>query len=1243
MKRTPYLLQANSGHPLFKEILLTQASGKYVVVDPTSPNTVQYLTPKSYQALQRVSLSNDETLVVLLHPWDIVPVGPDGRPASASVTSTGSAQSPTPSVLDPAVAPARLVPLDARQDIDDQLWSQYMESPGYSVGVTDHGSPGVPTTSTPGSDEPEGSSRGLEGSSKPLRFEGLRTSHLDLFRLKGGARNFSIGGNLRFIPRSDVNPNFLDASIQFLGPVMREWGNTLHLRIFGKVPNSYFLSDLLAMTAFLRRLVTEHGELYILRYLKASAAYLLAFLGGSPLKDNWAFGLGVSLRGGLPTWIPLRIRSALRAGHTPWWRWTISFIYSYKGLMTKPGLAKLASIKSDPWNPPTEHYKLLLQELPGFSKWISKYSPLSDLASLAKPKVSDKSVPDLTDLHAGVGVASYPTLELISSGPNGSPAVAWAGMDALAWTYHGEGPLVNYLTITGQNFLTLAYRLAVCDSLKSTLPTYDEVPTNPKITGRLKFLAARPGGEYHLRQVSSTKLGRLSIKPEGAGKNRVFAIVDYWTQCALKPLHNAIFAILGRLPTDATMDQDGAFARYLQNSGRVQHCFDLSNATDVLPVKLQISILGYFTSPPLAIAWKTLLVGREYSVPKGTDHTSPTIKYTRGQPMGALSSWAMLALTHHYLVYLAASRVGKAGFEGYVICGDDIAISDHAVAKAYSSLCSEIGLPISPTKSVSSFEDDSVKEGLLKGPVVNFISRTVAGGIDITPHSLKDEVSIQSLWGRAQNVIRTLTRGQISTGPNFIYEMVRTALSRSSDVKRVGESFSSGEVSDQLVEFLTPLLFPTPQLSAALGTKVGDVSLWINVLLRRSHTLSRGAKSHDLMTLERDQFPVRALLHELIVIIWRRLANINEVARYNTRQVEAWVATLHSSCAGRALGTYPWGYMSTPYITDFVVRRRTARDQQQFAKLIPKARELVESIYMPRPDDINHAATVLGELLILYEKAPSPVPLTYSRKGRVDFVPTANLGPFLDTYDPDPPRSSGEPVAPLLREYILDSMSPRGSASFMRPLDGLTGRSVERPSGLRKPTDDWIRIIDPQIGAAFPNTASLEPLVEAYWKLRRESRDPDLMPAYPSLAHFGIKHPLVSKSILKGLMGSPKLINSIENPDGLSFLRSAKATEKPVSVSSQTGVVPLANLILEVQMKDLTLTPITPRITVFPHVQNPFGLKAFAKSTYGLTDYGKAFNRTLDILTEVQSLSGTGDGWASKAPSGAPLKVGFHT
>jgi hypothetical protein len=49
--------------------------------------------------------------------------------------------------------------------------------------------------------------------------------------------------------------------------------------------------------------------------------------------------------------------------------------------------------------------------------------------------------------------------------------------------------------------------------------------------------------------------GRLAQKAEAAGKIRVFAMVDVWTQSLLKPLHLALFSFLKELPNDGTFDQ----------------------------------------------------------------------------------------------------------------------------------------------------------------------------------------------------------------------------------------------------------------------------------------------------------------------------------------------------------------------------------------------------------------------------------------------------------------------------------------------------------------------------------------------------------------------------------------------------------------------------------------------------------------------------------------------------------------
>jgi hypothetical protein len=70
--------------------------------------------------------------------------------------------------------------------------------------------------------------------------------------------------------------------------------------------------------------------------------------------------------------------------------------------------------------------------------------------------------------------------------------------------------------------------------------------------------------------------------------------------------------------------------------------------------------------------------------------------------MGAYSSWAMLALTHHVIVKLASLRVGIKDFKDYSVLGDDIIICNDDVSSAYLSIMETLGVSINLSKSVIS-------------------------------------------------------------------------------------------------------------------------------------------------------------------------------------------------------------------------------------------------------------------------------------------------------------------------------------------------------------------------------------------------------------------------------------------------------------------------------------------------------------------------------------------------------------
>lgn len=200
-------------------------------------------------------------------------------------------------------------------------------------------------------------------------------------------------------------------------------------------------------------------------------------------------------------------------------------------------------------------------------------------------------------------------------------------------------------------------------------------------------------------------LGKLGLKEEAAGKVRVFAMVPTWFQNLLKPLHDIIFEILSGVTQDGTFNQMAPLKGH-SSKFKMSFSLDLTAATDRLPLIIQTVLMSELIGVELATSWANLLTKIEYSINSMKFNTYERVKYSVGQPMGALSSWAMLALTHHLLVQISAWRVGaeKEGtwFTDYAILGDDLVIFNYDVAHEYIKVIHKIGMEIGLHKSVLS-------------------------------------------------------------------------------------------------------------------------------------------------------------------------------------------------------------------------------------------------------------------------------------------------------------------------------------------------------------------------------------------------------------------------------------------------------------------------------------------------------------------------------------------------------------
>jgi hypothetical protein len=123
----------------------------------------------------------------------------------------------------------------------------------------------------------------------------------------------------------------------------------------------------------------------------------------------------------------------------------------------------------------------------------------------------------------------------------------------------------------------------------------------------------------------------------------------------LLPLHNYLAELLKQIPNDGTASHDKAFDRVMRRSVEYgcSYGYDLSAATDRLPIALQVKLLAGLFGKQFADDWAKILIGRPYTlIKKNKDKTFSFehFVYAVGQPMGARSSFTMLGLTHHMLV-----------------------------------------------------------------------------------------------------------------------------------------------------------------------------------------------------------------------------------------------------------------------------------------------------------------------------------------------------------------------------------------------------------------------------------------------------------------------------------------------------------------------------------------------------------------------------------------------------------------
>jgi len=550
-----------------------------------------------------------------------------------------------------------------------------------------------------------------------------------------GTSMYSLSGDLKSSIRPFISEIWRIARLCFKGDIGRR------IRSF----NNFYVS--------LRKIEKNHGAAYTIKYLKACQVSIQRVIAKSPyrtlreLEPDLPFP---RLYSGLPSLIPLSDRRLIRQGHLGVIRFWLTLFGIYR-VLKGPLKSKLNTI-TDPYTGQQE----ILMEFKEFID-IHLWRLLSSL--------------NFTKRH--VNVESNTFVHNSSSGPNNSMALGSILTD-LWWYIYDSTAYANfqkYCDLTDSHLGYLMQRnIKLCHKIA-------DVGGGFPIKGRFAVDSSIREGEskeiqgtmYHFWSPYSTNPtnfvgGQLSFKEEAAGKLRVFAMVDIWTQSLLSPFHHSIYQLLKSfIPNDGTSNQEASFQRVLDKSMESGSAWsvDLSSATDRLPISIQCNIVSTFTGiSGLGEAWRALLVDRDYLISGSPEKLESyglkpqRIRYAVGQPMGALSSFAMLGLTHHLIVQFAVHLVRGAQakwYTKYEIVGDDIVLFENDIYLKYIELLAKLGVPANPSKSIPS---PTV-------PSAEFLKRTALGGKDVSPISWKELLQGHNLPSKVNFLLRMLNRSLI--------------------------------------------------------------------------------------------------------------------------------------------------------------------------------------------------------------------------------------------------------------------------------------------------------------------------------------------------------------------------------------------------------------------------------------------------------------------------------------------------
>jgi hypothetical protein len=383
---------------------------------------------------------------------------------------------------------------------------------------------------------------------------------------------------------------------------------------------------------FANSIYVNNGFVYFCKYIKTSRLHVTRYICGKPLYIN---SDRVALVNGFPKWL-LPIKPLLASGN---FRIILSILNYSKAFKAPKGVitTKIETIV----DPPKKGFYTIPSSI--IKSFIATYK-----LNLERPKYSMKSY--------------YFSKKI---GP--------------------QGPSITAVFLTTVSLTTDLF-ISICNIMDNYKGYFVKFSNDLMIKG----------GPFPSPKILKNpgSVGKISVIEAPEGKSRVIAMLDYYSQFTLKPIHDQIFSLLKLFKSDRTFTQSPYNLTLSQGSS--YHSFDLSAATDRMPIHIQKKLLSYlYNNKHFGNDWADLLTKRDFITPEGIN-----IRYNVGTPMGSYTSWAVFTLTHHLIVYFASILSKCDNYQSkYILLGDDIVISDNNLAKYYKRIISNLGVDISIPKT----------------------------------------------------------------------------------------------------------------------------------------------------------------------------------------------------------------------------------------------------------------------------------------------------------------------------------------------------------------------------------------------------------------------------------------------------------------------------------------------------------------------------------------------------------------